>query len=213
LSRYEAAYGGGETSPGRKGEASGAAWSTCDPHDLHCLFLQPSCVPPGQGSTGHWAHPPVDRSSYWERCLLYPQLKVEKHPASDTVHLQLGSGLRGLLWAGLGAVQETGTCRWYRTSSRTGHPATPVTRYGQVSHDLPCQEAALLSKWHPSIPRAPPPCRAPSGQLLPGNKRHMGAGVDSAGIHMASWSCHETPGEVKLASHLTDAESVTQWVT
>lgn len=48
LSRYEAARGGGETSPGRAPvtPTTSTAFS--------------SSVPPGQSSTGHWVHLPVD---------------------------------------------------------------------------------------------------------------------------------------------------------
>lgn len=177
LSRYEAARGGG--SP-HQAQAARGGFQGCLGHLWPPRTPLP-CPPAFLCSSHAGLHQALGLRTCWlillswERCLLYPQLKVEKHPASSVQSPGGGDFLASpeagtpLGWAGLGAAREMGICRRGRCSSRPGHPAAAHTGTGS-SHALPARRprcsprVTRLQPQHLTLPSALRPAPAQQQQ-------------------------------------------------
>lgn len=137
---------------------------------------------------------------YWERCLLYPQLKVGKHPANNAVWSPAGKWLTGSVLAGLGAVQKTGTCRWCGRSSRPQcyhwAPRATLSRDGQVQH---CSLASLHPKGTSTLPSPLRLAHAQQQEAHGSGCRQCGRPVRGPGP--GTRRCPKTLAEVSISSY------------
>lgn len=130
---------GGPTSPRPQGEAAGVPGAPMSP-------TTPTPFPPSFLSSSraglHWALGPPScwlTLLYWERCPLYPRLKVEKQPASSGVQSPGGSDLlvspgagTTLGWAG--GRPGDGVCRRDWAPGHSAAPAPSCPPRGPIAH-------------------------------------------------------------------------------